>query len=61
MPPGRAEEAAASGRLGMASSIRGRLRDLGGEATWTSAPGTGCTVVLTAPKDLEPLAPRRSA
>ena len=59
MPPGRPDAAAAEGRLGMASSIRGRMRDLGGDATWTTARGRGCTVVLTAPKDLEPLAPRR--
>jgi len=59
MPPNRPDEAAAAGRLGISSSIRGRLHDLGGEATWSSAPGHGCTVVLSAPKALEPLAPRR--
>ncbi|GAA1746858.1 MacS family sensor histidine kinase [Nostocoides vanveenii] len=56
MPSGRLAEAAAEGRLGIASSIHGRLVDLGGTATWDSAPGRGCTVTLRAPKDLEPLA-----
>lgn len=56
MPPGRLAEAAAEGRLGIASSIHGRMVDLGGTATWDSAPGRGCTVTLRAPKDLEPLA-----
>lgn len=32
IPSGRLEEAAAEGRLGVAESIRGRLRDLGGTA-----------------------------
>ena len=60
MPLTRLGEAAHEGRLGVASSIQGRMLDLGGEASWTSAPGHGCTVVLRAPKDLEPLAPRQS-
>lgn len=33
VPPGRLAEAAAEGRLGVASSIRGRIEDLGGTAT----------------------------
>ncbi len=33
MPPGRVVEAAAEGRLGVASSIRGRIEGLGGTAT----------------------------
>lgn len=32
IPPGRLEEAAAEGRLGIAESIRGRIADLGGTA-----------------------------
>ena len=32
MPPGRVVEAAAEGRLGVASSIRGRIEGLGGTA-----------------------------
>ena len=51
MPPGRLEEAAAAGRLGAASSIRGRLSDLGGEATYSSREGSGVTVRMRAPKD----------
>lgn len=45
----RLVEAAGEGRLGASSSIRGRMRDLGGDASWR-APGTGgCTVTLTLP------------
>ncbi|MBI0320239.1 sensor histidine kinase, partial [Streptomyces javensis] len=40
----------AEGRLGVALSIRGRLRDLGGTAEWISAPGQGTEVELTVPK-----------
>jgi signal transduction histidine kinase len=36
MPQGRVEEAAAEGRLGVASSIRGRIEGLGGTATLQS-------------------------
>ena len=39
LPPQRLAEAAAQGRLGVAQSIQGRLRDLGGEAIVTSTPG----------------------
>ena len=49
-PPHRLAEAAAGGRLGVAQSIRGRLRDLGGEATWTSAIGEGTEVELRLPR-----------
>ncbi|HEX5522383.1 MAG TPA: ATP-binding protein, partial [Pedococcus sp.] len=51
MPVGRLEEAAAGGRLGVASSIRGRLRDLGGEAEWVGREGAGVTVRMRAPKN----------
>jgi signal transduction histidine kinase len=50
MPAGRLEEAAAAGRLGASSSIRGRLADLGGHAEYTSREGGGVTVTMTAPK-----------
>lgn len=46
IPEGRLAEAARDGRLGVAQSIRGRLRDLGGTATITSAPGEGTEVEL---------------
>lgn len=51
MPPGRLAEARSAGRLGASQSIRGRLEDLGGSATWRSQPGKGCTVGLRAPKE----------
>jgi signal transduction histidine kinase len=45
--PGRLEEAAGQGRLGVAQSIRGRLADLGGTATITTGPEQGTEVELT--------------
>lgn len=48
--PGRLEEAAAQGRLGVAQSVQGRLRDLGGSATVTSIPGQGTEVELRVPR-----------
>lgn len=56
MAPGREAEAAAQGRLGLSGSIRGRLSQLGGTVSVTSAAGKGAAVTLTAPKVLEPLA-----
>jgi signal transduction histidine kinase len=50
MPAGRLDEAAAAGRLGASSSIRGRLADLGGVAEYTSREGRGVTVRMRAPK-----------
>ncbi|TDC71314.1 MacS family sensor histidine kinase [Streptomyces hainanensis] len=50
IPPGRLAAAAAEGRLGAAQSIRGRLRDLGGDAAWASVPGQGTEVELRMPK-----------
>jgi signal transduction histidine kinase len=50
IPPGRLDEAAATGRLGMASSVRGRLADLGGTVVVTSAPGQGTEVELRVPR-----------
>lgn len=49
LPPGRLEEAAGEGRLGAVASIRGRIEDLGGKASWTSRDSGGCTVVLDVP------------
>lgn len=49
MAPGRIEQAADEGRLGASSSVAGRLRELGGTATWRSRPGGGCTVTLSLP------------
>lgn len=45
--PGRVEEAREDGRLGVAESIRGRMRDLGGDAVLTTAPGQGTEWELT--------------
>jgi signal transduction histidine kinase len=39
-----------SGRLGVASSIRGRVVDLGGTVTITSAPGRGTCVEIAVPR-----------
>ncbi len=40
IPSGRLEEASAQGRLGVSSSIVGRMADLGGAATLLGGPGT---------------------
>ncbi|WP_077797619.1 MacS family sensor histidine kinase [Streptomyces sp. JHA26] len=50
IPEGRLAEAEGEGRLGVALSIRGRLRDLGGTAELISVPGQGTEVELRAPK-----------
>ncbi len=38
------------GRMGVSGSIRGRVEDLGGSATWTTRPGAGCTVRIVVPR-----------
>ncbi|MEV7230404.1 DUF5931 domain-containing protein [Polymorphospora sp. NPDC051019] len=50
LPPGRLDEAAGQGRLGVAQSIRGRIGDLGGTVTITSVAGEGTEVELTVPR-----------
>lgn len=50
IPEGRLADAEREGRLGVALSIRGRLRDLGGSADWISVPGQGTEVELKVPK-----------
>ena len=50
MPPGRLDEAAADGRLGVAASILGRVRQLGGTAAVESAPGGGTEVEMRVPR-----------
>ncbi|MGV9254023.1 MacS family sensor histidine kinase [Streptomyces sp. NPDC003697] len=50
IPEGRLAQAEDEGRLGVAQSIRGRLRDLGGRAEVMSVPGQGTEVELTVPK-----------
>ncbi|MFI0152971.1 MacS family sensor histidine kinase [Streptomyces lydicus] len=54
IPEGRLADAEREGRLGVALSIRGRLRDLGGSAAWVSATGQGTEVELTVPKGTAP-------
>ncbi|WP_312874924.1 MacS family sensor histidine kinase [Actinomadura litoris] len=49
MPPDRLALAAADGRLGVAQSIRGRVRDLGGTVSIVSAPGEGTEIEMTVP------------
>jgi signal transduction histidine kinase len=43
---GRLAQAVEEGRLGVAQSIRGRIRDIGGTVTITSAPDAGTEVTL---------------
>lgn len=50
IPPGRLEQAAAEGRLGVAGSLRGRLKDLGGTMAVVSAPGEGTEIELRVPR-----------
>ncbi|MBG7703239.1 MULTISPECIES: MacS family sensor histidine kinase [Streptomyces] len=50
IPEGRLAQAEGEGRLGVAQSIRGRLRDLGGSAEIVSVPGQGTEVELKVPK-----------
>lgn len=50
IPEGRLAQAEGEGRLGVAQSIRGRLRDLGGTAELVSVPGQGTEVELRVPK-----------
>ncbi|MEO5610084.1 MAG: DUF5931 domain-containing protein [Ornithinibacter sp.] len=42
--------AAEVGRMGVSSSIRGRIEDLGGTASWTTRPGGGCVVRIVVPR-----------
>jgi signal transduction histidine kinase len=50
IPAGRLDRAAADGRLGVAQSIRGRMRELGGAVAIMSTPGQGTEVELRIPK-----------
>jgi signal transduction histidine kinase len=49
MPAGRLAAAEADGRLGVAQSIRGRIRDLGGTVSVVSAPGEGTEIEMSVP------------
>lgn len=48
--PERLAQAAAAGRLGVAQSIRGRIRELGGSARIAAVPGEGTEVELRVPR-----------
>ncbi len=50
IPDGRLTEAEQAGRLGLAQSIRGRIRDLGGTTTVTSSPTIGTEIELQVPR-----------
>ncbi|GAA1565531.1 MULTISPECIES: MacS family sensor histidine kinase [Streptomyces] len=50
IPAGRLVQAEGEGRMGVALSIRGRLRDLGGTAELVSVPGQGTEVELKVPR-----------
>ncbi|MBA2811897.1 sensor histidine kinase [Streptomyces sp. KM273126] len=54
IPEGRLAQAEGEGRLGVALSIRGRLRDIGGTADLISVPGQGTEVELKVPKAPKP-------
>ncbi|MET0131997.1 MAG: DUF5931 domain-containing protein [Kibdelosporangium sp.] len=51
IPPGRLQEAASTGRMGVARSIRGRVADLGGTITLQSAPGAGTEWEIRIPRE----------
>ncbi|MDT9687970.1 DUF5931 domain-containing protein [Streptomyces sp. P9(2023)] len=51
IPEGRLAQAEGEGRMGVALSIRGRLRELGGTAELISVPGQGTEVELKVPRD----------
>ncbi|MEV4436409.1 DUF5931 domain-containing protein [Streptomyces sp. NPDC049585] len=53
IPEGRLADAEREGRMGVALSIRGRLRDLGGTAELLSVPGQGTEVELKVPRGSE--------
>ncbi|MER6162530.1 DUF5931 domain-containing protein [Streptomyces sp. NPDC001868] len=53
IPEGRLAQAEGEGRLGVALSIRGRLRDIGGTAELISVPGQGTEVELKVPRAAE--------
>jgi signal transduction histidine kinase len=53
IPEGRLAQAEGEGRLGVAQSIRGRLRDMGGSAELVSVPGQGTEVELKVPKNVK--------
>ncbi|MCX4727096.1 MacS family sensor histidine kinase [Streptomyces sp. NBC_01306] len=61
IPAGRLAVAEGEGRLGVALSIRGRLRDLGGSAELISVPGQGTEVELKVPRSTRDPGHKRNA
>lgn len=49
LAPGRLDEAAGEGRVGVAESIRGRVAELGGQVRISSVPGAGTEVEIVVP------------
>lgn len=56
--PGRLAQAQAQGRIGVAHSIRGRVRDLGGRVQVESAPGAGTEWEVRLPRTSAAAGPR---
>jgi signal transduction histidine kinase len=50
IPAGRLETAAAAGRLGVASSMRGRVSELGGTMSVHTVPGEGTEIEFRIPR-----------
>lgn len=50
IPEGRMEAAEKDGRLGLAQSVKGRIRDLGGTVEIFSSPGAGTELELVVPR-----------
>jgi signal transduction histidine kinase len=53
--PGRLDRARSEGRMGVSSSICGRMADLGGTASLETGPGLGTEWELTLPLESGPL------
>ncbi|NUR30843.1 MAG: hypothetical protein HOV83_34180, partial [Catenulispora sp.] len=56
IPEGRLDEARRAGRLGVAHSIEGRLREVGGRIDVVSVPGQGTEIEMRVPRGPEPRA-----
>ncbi len=59
IPEGRLDQAVGQGRLGIAESIAGRLRDLGGRAELTTGPSLGTEWELVVPRTDPAVTPPR--
>ncbi|MHA6806228.1 MacS family sensor histidine kinase [Salinifilum ghardaiensis] len=61
IPEGRLQQAAAEGRMGVAQSIRGRVREMGGELNLDTAAGEGTEWEVRLPRPQSPSAAKRGA